>query len=73
MLNIDLPKLYQRVYYKQCDRLFGLTYSNTKKHPLYSTNNFFKSSTLTSKTIIDPLKLLIDRRLCYYANPYVNC
>jgi hypothetical protein len=50
---------------------FGLIYSTKNPYPIYSVSNFFTSRTIMSSVLTDPLKLLNDRRLFYYAEPSV--
>lgn len=49
---------------------FGLNYSAKNQYPLFSAGNkLFTDRAIMSTVLINPLKLLNDRRLFYYAEP----
>lgn len=48
---------------------FGLVYSTQNYYPTFSPSNIFTSRAMMSTLIIDPMKLLNDRRMFYYAEP----
>ncbi len=48
---------------------WGLNYSPTNTHPLYSTSDLFTGKTILSDLLVKNLKSLNDRRLYYYAEP----